>query len=279
MALPNVFSVDLEDWFHVLDSPGVPPLAEWASCESRVRANAQVLLDEFDARGVRCTFFVLGWIAQQQPNLVKEIAERGHEIASHGHHHNLVYQQKEGAFRDDLLRANDAIHDVCGQAPQGYRAPGFSITAETPWALDVLAQCGFAYDSSIFPAPRSHGGLVGATPNPFQFENGLMEFPISTVPLGNSRRLAYLGGGYLRFFPYRLIRHWARRQHTQGIPLILYIHPRDIDPDQPRLKLGTIRNFKRNVGLAGCLSKLRNLLDEFEWTSFADALKPESVGT
>ena len=278
MALPNVFSVDLEDWFHVLDSPGVPPLSEWASCESRVRANAQVMLDEFDTRGVRCTFFVLGWIAQQQPKLVKEIAERGHEIASHGHHHNLVYQQKEGAFREDLLRANDAIHDACGQAPQGYRAPGFSITAETPWALDVLAGCGFAYDSSIFPAPRAHGGLVGATPNPFRLANGLMEFPVSTVPLGRSRRLAYLGGGYLRFFPDPLIRHWARRQQAQGIPLVLYIHPRDIDPDQPRLRLGAMRNFKRNVGLASCLSKLRNLLDEFEWTSFANALKPESVG-
>jgi polysaccharide deacetylase family protein (PEP-CTERM system associated) len=227
------------------------------------------LLDELERANVRCTFFVLGWIAERYPELVRRVADAGHEIASHGYAHGLVYEQTPQEFCDDLRRANDAIEGAVGVRPVGYRAPGFSIREDCDWALDVLASEGFEYDSSIFPASRAHGGIPNAQPFPTRLPNGLMEFPISTVSTP-MRRLAYLGGGYLRLFPTPLIMHWAKGQRARDESLVLYLHPRDIDLDQPRLDLGTFRNFKSYVGLGGCLDKVTTLLREFEWVRFKD---------
>jgi len=269
MAKPNLFSIDLEDWFHILDSVAAPKMSKWREQESRVETNAQKLLDELQRAGVRCTFFVLGWIAEHYPDLVRRIADAGHEIASHGYAHGLIYQQTRDEFRDDLLRANDAIEAAVGTRPKGFRAPGFSIRQDSEWALDVLAEEGFEYDSSVFPAIRNHGGLPGAHPLPTLLANGLREFPVSTfaTPL---RRVAYLGGGYLRLFPTPLILHWARGQQARNESLVLYLHPRDVDVDQPRLELGAVRNFKSYTGLGGCLDKVTTLLREFEWGRFGD---------
>ncbi len=269
MTTANLFSIDLEDWFHILDSDAAPKLPQWSEQESRVESNAQKLLDELERAGVLCTFFVLGWIAENYPDLVRRIADAGHEVASHGYAHGLIYQQTREAFRDDLRRANDAIEAATGAVPKGYRAPGFSIRHDSEWALDVLAEEGFEYDSSVFPASRTHGGLPGAHPLPTLLANGLREFPVSTIatPL---RRVAYLGGGYLRLFPTPLILHWARGQRARDESLVLYLHPRDVDIEQPRLELGTLRNFKSYVGLRGCLDKVTTLLREFEWMPFRD---------
>jgi polysaccharide deacetylase family protein (PEP-CTERM system associated) len=270
--MPNVFSIDVEDWFHLLDNSSAPEYDRWAGLESRVRHNTETLLAELATRQVRCTFFVLGWIAEQYPELVADIARAGHEIASHGYSHTLIYTQTPEEFRDDLRRANDAIVSACGTRPRGFRAPGFSIKEENLWAFDVLREEGFSYDSSSFPAIRSHGGLPGTTPLPTVLENGLIEFPISTFDL-RVARCGYLGGGYLRLLPKRLVLTWAASQARAGIPLILYLHPRDIDPDQPRLDLPPHTYLRTYVGLSGCLGKVRALLERFEWTSFEDYLK------
>lgn len=266
---PNLFSIDLEDWFHLLDSDAAPSLNDWGGMEPRVESNTQRLLDELATADVRCTFFVLGWIAEQYPELVRRIAEAGHEIASHGYAHGLIFQQTREAFREDLRRATDAIEKAVGAVPKGYRAPGFSIRPDSEWALDILAEEGFDYDSSIFPALRSHGGLPGAKALPSVLPNGLVEFPVSTID-ARLARVAYLGGGYLRLFPESLILRWARAQQRRHESLVLYLHPRDIDFDQPRFKLGAVRNFKSYVGLRGCLGKVTTLLREFEWVCFRD---------
>lgn len=269
------FSVDLEDWFHLLELPGAPSFDTWNALPSRLERNTYRLLAALDAHHVRATFFVLGWVAERFPALVRLLAEQGHEIASHGHAHRLVSTQRPVEFRDDLRRASDAIEAACGRRPLGYRAPGFSITDRTPWALDVLAREGFVYDSSIFPAARAHGGMPGARTQPWRLPCGLHEIPVSTVGVGR-RRIGYLGGGYLRVLPRATILALARRQVRRGQDLVLYVHPRDIDPHQPRLPMRWPRRLRTYVGLRGALSKLTALLDAFAWGRMID--RPELAG-
>ena len=269
--LHSCLTIDVEDWFHVLYGPSAPPFDSWDSLESRVERNTRILMGELERRNVRCTFFVLGWIAEKHPELVAEIARRGHEIGSHGYSHTLIYTQTRQEFRDDLRRANDAISRACGAKPRGFRAPSFSIKRENLWAFDVLREEGFEYDSSVFPAFRHDGGLPGASPLPSVLDNGLVEFPITTYDL-HIARCTYLGGGYLRLTPRALMLTWAGRQERSGVPLILYIHPRDIDPGQPRLRMPPHTYFRSYVGLSRCLPKVRALLDRFEWTSFSQYL-------
>jgi len=263
----NVFSIDVEDWFHILDSDAAPARSSWSDMENRVEHNTAIFLDMLQSRNIQATFFILGWIADKYPHLVRTIAEAGHEIASHGNAHGLVYKQQPEEFRQDLRDASNAIEAACGIRPQGYRAPGFSITKQTPWALDILAEEGYRYDSSIFPATRGHGGIPGSHPLPSRLPNGMLEFPITTRLL-KVGRVSYLGGGYLRLLPQWLIMNLAKTHQKQDVPLILYIHPRDLDPAQPRLSLGARRNFKSYVGLANCQRKLEALLDNFSWTTF-----------
>ena len=270
--MPNVFSVDVEDWFHLLDDEQAPSADRWTSMESRVRHGTERLLNELADRQITCTFFVLGWVADQHPGLIADIAAAGHEIASHGYSHTLIYTQKPDEFRGDLRRAADAINRAAGVRPKGYRAPGFSIKRQSLWALDVLVEEGFEYDSSVFPAPRAHGGLPGTAPLPTVLDNGLVEFPVSTVNLG-FMRFSYLGGGYLRLLPRLVVLACAEAQVKAGIPLILYLHPRDVDFDQPRLRLAPHRYFRTYVGLGRCLTKISALLDRFPWTSFEDYLR------
>ncbi len=274
--MKNVFSIDLEDWFHLLDNESAPSKDSWQQQESRVRSNTERLLKALETHKTRCTFFVLGWIADQHPQLIAEIAASGHEIASHGYWHTLVYNQTEERFRADLRLANDAIDRAAGRRPIGYRAPGFSIKHENLWAFDILKDEGFTYDSSSFPAIRAHGGLPGTAPDPTVLINGLLEFPISTASLG-IMRAGYLGGGYLRLLPQKLILHLAKRQERAGRPLIAYLHPRDIDPHQPRLNLSRTQHFRTYVGLDKCLDKVIQLLTHFEWTSFANAIHESSL--
>jgi polysaccharide deacetylase family protein (PEP-CTERM system associated) len=270
--MPNVFSVDVEEWFHLLDNEQAPSAARWTSMESRVRHGTERLLNELADREITCTFFVLGWVADQHPELISDIAAAGHEIASHGYSHTLIYTQKPDEFRGDLRRAADAISRAAGVRPKGYRAPGFSIKRESLWALDVLVEEGFEYDSSVFPAARAHGGLPGTDPLPTVLDNGLVEFPISTLNLG-FMRFSYLGGGYLRLLPRSLVLACAEAQVKAGIPLILYLHPRDVDFDQPRLRLAPHSYFRTYVGIGRCLTKVSALLDRFSWTSFEDYLR------
>lgn len=271
----NAFSIDVEDWFHILDLRPSPPLSSWAGLESRVERNTERLLQLLDDANAHSTCFMLGWIVEQYPELSQRIVDAGHEIASHGYAHELVYEIGEERFRADLERARGLIEDTLQCKAKGYRAPGFSITEATPWALDILAEQDFRYDSSLFPAQRGHGGHRHADRLPHTLHTAgghrLVEFPISITQYFR-RSFAYCGGGYLRFFPYPFIKRQIQKANARGEPVVVYIHPRDLDPDQPRMAMPRHRAFKSYVGLGTAADKVRRLLQDFQFGTLSEVL-------
>lgn len=274
----SIFSVDVEDWFHILDVPSVPPLSEWANLPSRVERNFSRLLEVFGEYGVQVTCFVLGWVAERFPHLVRDAAAQGHEVASHGYAHRLVYEQSRQDFYDDVHRARRLLEDIAGVPVLGYRAPGFSTTTDTPWFFGALAEAGYQYDSSVFPAPRGHGGIRDARREPYRVNDseGIIEFPVSVADFMGTP-MCFFGGGYLRLFPYWLIRKKAHEVLAQGRPVVFYIHPREIDPDHPRLPMSRSRSFKSYVNLDITERKLRRVLQDFPVTTFQHAINSYSI--
>jgi len=270
----SIFSIDVEDWFHILDVPSTPPPTAWDDLPSRVEANFLRLLDLLEQTGVRSTCFFLGYVAARFPRLPREAARRGHEVASHGYNHQLVHSQTRAEFLADVARAKHVLEDTIGAAVDGYRSPGFSLSEGTGWFFEALLEAGYRYDSSVFPAAHGHGGLKTARTAPHwrSYPSGrLGEFPISvTETLG--RRMCFFGGGYLRLFPYAAIRHMARRVERDGRPVVFYIHPREIDPDHPRLPMSAVRRFKSYVNLDTTEAKLRHIFRDFRLTTFRDFL-------
>jgi len=280
--LPSILSVDVEDWFHVLDVPGAPALDTWAALPSRVEANFHKLLDLFSASGARGTCFFLGWVAERFPHLVKEAARRGHEIASHGYAHRLAFELSRQEFVDDARKARQILEDIAGSPVEGYRSAGFSVTDATPWFFDGLIEAGYRYDSSVFPAAREHGGMASAARAPHRMDvagGSLVEFPITVADL-LGQALCFFGGGYLRIFPLPLITAMAEKVLREGRPVVFYIHPREIDPTHPRVAMGLRRRFKSYVNLRTTEPKLRALLARFPVTSFRDfqARFPAAIG-
>lgn len=274
MAGHSVFSVDVEEWFHILDVPSTPPMGQWEAMESRVEASFGRMLDVFAEKRVRTTLFFLGWVAERHPQLVRTAAAQGHEIASHGYAHELVYKHDRRHFTEDVRRAKGIIEDVAGVCVRGYRAPGFSVTQETPWFFEALAETGHAYDSSIWPGSRNHGGWPGALPVPHLVptaKGDIVEFPIS---LGSAfgRPLYFFGGGYLRFFPYAVIRDRARAVLKEQRPVVFYLHPREVDPGHPRLPMSAKRRFMSYVNLGTTEPKMRRLFDDLPMTTFGELL-------
>jgi polysaccharide deacetylase family protein (PEP-CTERM system associated) len=269
----SIFSVDVEDWFHILDDPSVPTIDRWAGLPSHVEKNFTKLLDLFSEKNIQTTCFFLGWVAERFPHLVKESASRGHEVASHGYGHRLVYELNRSEFYEDVRRARLLLEDISGVEIVGYRAPGFSTTEETPWFFDALSEAGYHYDSSVFPARRAHGGIPSAERKPHHVgkHDVLLEVPISVVDL-LGRPTCLFGGGYLRFFPYSLIRKKALEVLNEGRPVIFYVHPREIDPTHPRLPMTPIRRFKTYVNLETTETKLRRILEDFPVTTFKNLL-------
>ncbi len=272
--MQSILSVDVEDWFHILEVNSSPRFELWARLESRVERNVMRLLDEFDINGIKVTCFFLGWVAERFPHLVLEVARRGHEIASHGYSHRLIYTQSRQEFREDIRKAKDILENTTGTPVLGYRAPGFSIVKSTIWALEELVTAGHQYDSSIFPTGRGHGGLVGAETSPHSIatpSGAIFEFPISVANfLG--RKICFFGGGYLRLFPYSLIRRMSHTVHADGRPVVYYVHPREIDPSHPRLPMGPFRKFKSYLNLNSTMPKLSALLRDQELTTFQNWL-------
>ena len=262
-----IFSVDVEDWFHLLDVPAVPHISTWATLPSRVEANFERLLDLFSEQGSQVTCFLLGWIAERFPRLVREAAARGHEIASHGYAHQLAYTMTPHSFRADVTRARLLLEDISGNAVLGYRAPGFSSTDQIPWFFSEVAASGYLYDSSVFPAQRGHGGNPSSDLGPHMLEDEmLIEIPASVAEVGPAR-MCFFGGGYLRLFPYSIIRQMGKRVIDDGRPLIFYIHPREIDPHHPRLTMSAARRFKSYVNLHTTERKIRSILRDFPVTT------------
>lgn len=265
-----VFSVDVEDWFHILDLPSTPNLNRWDSLPSRVEANFLRLLDIFEKREVHVTCFFLGWVAKRFPELVKEAVKRGHEIASHGYAHQLVYEMTPEAFAQDAKQSKAVLEDISGRPIWGYRSAGFSVIRGSEWFFDKLIEAGYVYDSSVFPMGRGHGGMAGESrwPHWIERESGvLFEFPVTVADI-LGKPLCFFGGGYLRFFPYSAIRTMVRRVISESRPVIFYVHPREIDPDHPKLEMNWRRSFKSYVNLKTTLPKIEQLLSEFHVTSF-----------
>ena len=271
----NALSVDVEEWFHILNLPSTPPPSRWSELDPTVDANTQRLLEILETSGTRATFFVLGWVAKQHPELVSRIHAAGHEIACHGDMHELCFEQGETRFEEDLRRAKRTLEEIVEEPVLGYRAPGFSIVESTPWAFDVIERLGFRYDSSIFPARRIHGGAPGAAREPHRIELGdgrkLAEFPMTVAEFGGLR-VAFAGGGYLRLFPYRLVRRGIRRFNAAGRPACVYVHPREIDPDHPRIDMPLGRRFRSYVNLRSTEPKLRRLCNDFSFAPLRDVL-------
>jgi polysaccharide deacetylase family protein (PEP-CTERM system associated) len=267
----NALTIDVEDYFMVSAFEGRVSRDGWSRRESRLEANTERILSILAERGTRATFFVLGWVAEHFPGLVRSLARQGHEVACHGHEHRLIYHQTPQEFRRDVRRAKDLLEDVLGQPVAGYRAPSFSVVKETMWALDVLREEGYGYDASVLPAPHARGGLHGAQRFPHQLQ-GLWEFPMSTAMIAG-RPFAFSGGGYFRLFPYALVRQGIRACHREGWPAIVYLHPWEFDPDQPRLPCGTLDGFRHYVNLSKTEEKFRRLLGDFSFGTAREVLQ------
>jgi len=270
----SIFSVDVEDWFHDLNIASHPPLSLWEGLPSRVERNFLHLLEIFAEHEVQVTCFFVGWVGERFPHLVKHALRCGHEIASHGYEHRLAYEMGREAFYEDALRARKLLEDISGASVLGYRAAAFSVREDTPWFFEKLAEAGYRYDSSVFPAKRSFGGFSGYRRDPHQVVNNntkILEFPVSVADcLGLP--LCFFGGGYLRLFPYRLIRRMAKQVLSEGRPVVFYIHPREIDPGHPRLPMRMRRRFNSCVNLKTTESKLQRIFQDFPVTTFRDYL-------
>lgn len=264
----NAMSIDVEDYFHVSVFDGVIPRHRWEQFESRVCANTDRLLGIFDDAGVRGTFFVLGWVAERYPELVRRIFRMGHEVASHGYAHRLVYDQTPAAFREDVRRAKRLLEDACGHSVGGFRAPSYSITPRSLWALDVLIEEGYWYDASIFPILHDRYGIPVSGRHPYEVQRRtgrLTEVPGSTVRVG-LWNVPVGGGGYFRILPYAWTR-WgiSRLNRVEGRPAVFYLHPWEIDPDQPQLAAGLLGRFRHYRNLDKTEDRLRALLRDFRF--------------
>jgi len=272
----NAFSVDVEDYFQVGAFEQAIPRDSWGSFTPRVEANTRRLLDLCARHGVRGTFFVLGWVAERWPGLVRDIAAAGHELGTHGQDHRRVTTLSHAEFRADVRRSKQTIEDVSGQEVIGYRAPNYSIVKATLWAVDVLMEEGFRYDSSIFPIRHDRYGIPDFPrfPRPLRGVNGtaLHEFPISTVRLAGIN-LPFVGGGYLRHFPFAFIRWGMRRVNEgEGRPAIVYIHPWELDPEQPRQAVPLLTRLRHYRNLDRTEGRLARLFNEFQFVPVREVL-------
>lgn len=274
MSRRNVISVDVEDYFQVEAFADLVERGQWETYASRVEANTHRILDLFDESGVKGTFFILGWVAERYPRLVRQIVDRGHEPACHSYWHRLIYKLTPEEFRDDTRHAKDCIEQAAGEPVYGYRAPSFSVTARSAWALDVLADLGFRYDSSVFPVRHDVYGVPDAPRSPFIVNTSsgpMTEFPMTTFRVGNGPNMPVAGGGYLRIFPYAYTKFGVQRAWKEGLPVISYIHPWEFDPEQPRLNGRFKSRLRHYTNLAKTEGRMRKLIRLGEFTSFRDS--------
>ena len=277
IPIPNALTIDVEDYYHVAALAPSISRNSWDERESRVVDNTRKLLAIFEEFDVRATFFVLGWVAERHPHLVKEIAACGHEIGSHGFSHRVVYEQSPEEFREETRRSKDLLENLIGSEVLGYRAASFSITSKSLWALDILVELEFAYDSSIFPVRHDRYGIPDAERAPHRIstpkERSIAEWPLSTAQVLGCR-LPLAGGGYFRLLPYWFSRWGLASINTrERRPFIFYLHPWEIDPAQPRVPAGWLSRFRHYTNLEKCEERLRRLLHEFRFSTARDGLE------
>lgn len=281
--MKNAMTIDVEDYFHVSAFASAIQSTQWDSYACRVEANTDKLLGLFNDSGIKATFFVLGWVAERYPALVRSIAAQGHEIACHGYSHRLVYDQTPAEFRAETDRSKQVLEDLVQTPVLGYRAASYSITMKSLWALDILVELGFGYDSSIFPVRHDRYGIPGGSRAPYRLRTpsgkSLVEFPLTTVELARYR-LPVSGGGYFRLFPYFLTRMaLASVNRREQRPFIFYLHPWEVDPDQPRVKTGWLSRFRHYNNLERCEPRLRQLMADFEFGTVAEVLQGLGLGS
>lgn len=270
----NILTIDVEDYFQVENFKKVIKFSDWDKYETRVVRNTEKILDILEKAGTKGTFFILGWVAERNPELVKRIHQNGHEVASHGYAHQTVYSQSEEEFRIDLKKSKSILESIIKTHVLGYRAPSYSITKKSEWALDVLREEGFKYDSSIFPIYHDHGGLPGANRYPYKIYNHqdyMWEFPISTMKM-LKQNIPFSGGGYFRLLPYNFIKSAIKKINREGFPVIVYIHPWELDPGQPRIRANRLSTFRHYVNISKTEGKFKKLLDDFQFKPVKDFL-------
>ena len=269
-------SFDIEEWFQVENLKRAITRYDWKAKKSSVVKNTDLILEILDKHNIYATFFILGWVAERHPALIREIKQRGYEIASHGYSHKRIYTQTTEQFREETRRSKNLLEDIIGQPILGYRAASYSITAKSLWALDILIEAGFSYDSSIFPIRHDLYGL----PNARRFshlverESGsIYEYPLSTIRIGGMN-VPVGGGGYLRLFPYTLTK-WAigKLNKIDHQPAVVYVHPWELDPGQPRLNGKRLSRFRHYVNLHKTEGVLKSLLADFRFGAFSDLNK------
>ncbi len=270
--IANLLSIDVEDYFHFIGSKYSYPVSAWDRLESHVCRMTEHILEVLGP--YRATFFCLGWVARKFPSLIRSIADAGHEIGSHGMYHEPIYMLGKKIFAAEASESRKLLEDCSGQAVRAFRAPAFSVRKQDTWFFSVLYKAGYTIDSSVFPAVRTIGGIPGAPLAPYRIRlpiGEIHEIPVSTTTMFGIRT-AFCGGGFFRFFPYRCIKKNIQRLNMRGYPAVAYLHPRDIDILQPRLKLEPVNAFLYHYGLASAEKKLQTLLQDFCWMSFRDAL-------
>lgn len=271
----NILTIDLEEWFHANYHDNV--FDPEKNYEVRIVQNTERLLTLFNTYHAKATFFVLGYIAEQHPRLIRQIAAAGHELATHGYAHQLIYQQSPAVFKEDVSQAKKRVEDIIGKSVKGYRAPSWSITPKSLWAWDILEDLGFVYDASVFPIKTYLYGLPTSPRFPYYPQyNGrtlrLLEVPSSSVRIFN-KNIPFAGGFYFRALPYPLIAKCIKTVNQEGYPAIVYLHPREIDPGQPRLTLSAKESLIHYYGIKGCEQKLIRVLKKFKFTSIEEYFK------
>lgn len=295
MSPINYLSIDVEDYFQVSAFERVSPPESWSSCEFRVDRNTEKVLGMLEEAEVQATFFVLGWVARRFPELVKAIAAQGHEVASHGYGHQRVNTRSREHFREDIRNSKALLEDLSGQPVLGYRAPSYSIGLQTLWAFDELQAAGYRYDSSVFPIKHDFYGIPDWPRFPFcvlrqgdgdwipdphsEAQQGFMEIPVTTLQLAG-RNLPIAGGGYFRLFPYAFTRWGLRRiNQLEQRPFVFYLHPWELDPEQPRMVgAGAKSRFRHYLNLGKTEGRLRRLLGDFEFAPLRDILRGSAEG-
>lgn len=275
----GIFSIDVEDWFNLSGTGLEPAPSQWDRLESRIERNLRELFELLAKGRATATCFFLGYFGKRFPHLVREAIAAGHEVGSHSCFHRLVYEMSPEEFYRDAVDSRKLLEDISGRPVHGFRAPAFSVTERTPWFFDKLAEAGYRYDSSVFPARHQTGGLAASRFEPHGVETSagpIAEFPITVVRVMGTP-MCFFGGGYLRLFPYSLMRTMGRRALGEGRPIVFYIHPREIDPDQPRMPLSRRRRFTCYVNLRSTRPKIERILRDFQVTSFDKYMAARSI--
>jgi polysaccharide deacetylase family protein (PEP-CTERM system associated) len=280
--IKHAMTVDVEDYFHVAAFADVIKTQNWDNYPCRVERNTDILLELFDTKNIKATFFVLGWVAERYPQIVKKIVASGHELASHGYSHQLVYSQTPEVFREETYKSKQILEEQGQQAVVGYRAASYSITAESLWALDILAELGFTWDSSIFPIKHDRYGMPGSPERPYKIITSsgveITEFPLTTAKVAGLS-IPAAGGGYFRQYPYFLSKFlFNRASLNQTRPQIFYLHPWEIDSEQPRVDGASLfSRFRHYTNLKRCLPRLERMIDDFPFSTVSESIMAVGV--